>query len=354
MAGTLEDPKTQEVAPPVTPVEEQAVVVPDDASRLCVNCAALLEEGQDWCLECGTAQPGRITGRPGWRAALVVVAVVGLLAAGAVAAGYAALSSDAERQASAPPPPDAQAVVPPAPAPVAPPPAAEEETPPVAAPENDTEADAPAASSDTGSDSFDSGGSGAATPDAGATDTDSFDDGDTSGGSNGAGSGGYTEDEAETETKPKPVNPVIALGPDAASTFDPYDRAGGLTGDPADAIDGRSKTAWEAPVAVADGKVNIGLLVSLDEAKAIDKVRLQAGTPGFTVELYGSKLGTPPDGAPGATKYWTKLDATRDFGTDEMLTVGGGKFRHVLLWFTDQPADTKVMIPDVQLRKPVE
>src|SRR3712207_9367805 len=119
MAGTIENPNTDTAEAPVNgappldgatpapPVAPPEVVVPDDASRLCVNCAALLEEGQDWCLECGTAQPGRITATPGWRAALVVVGVVALLAAGAIAAAYAALSSDAEHQASAPPPANA-------------------------------------------------------------------------------------------------------------------------------------------------------------------------------------------------------------------------------------------------------
>ncbi|HEV2813015.1 MAG TPA: hypothetical protein VGW10_07180, partial [Solirubrobacteraceae bacterium] len=184
----------------------------------------------------------------------------------------------------------------------------------------------------------------APSPSSSSSDTnDSFD--------SGAGAGTTDNTDAEDEADPadtKPAHPAIVLGPDAASTFDPYDRAGGLTGDPADAIDGREKTAWEAP-AGEDGKVDIGLLITLEEAQAIHKVRLQAGTPGFTVELYGSKLGTAPDDAPGATKYWTKLDDTRDFGTDEKLTVGGKKYRHVLLWFTDQPADTKVMIPEVGL-----
>ncbi|HEX8086334.1 MAG TPA: hypothetical protein VF529_18735 [Solirubrobacteraceae bacterium] len=354
MAGTVDNPTAPQQAPPTPPVvEEPQVVVPDDASRLCVNCAALLEEGQDWCLECGTAQPGRIAGKPGWRAALVVVGIVALLAAGAIAAAYAALSSDAEREASAPPPQNAQPVVPAPPAQTTPAPA--EETPSVPAPENDTEAPAPAkpdrSDSDAGSAPAPSGGS--------SPDTSSDTGSGTSSGSAGAPSGGTdtggdTATEDEGTPKPKPVNPVIALGPDAASTFDPYDRAGGLTGDPADAIDGRRKTAWEAPVGADDGKVQIGLLISLEQAKAIDTVRLQAGTPGFTVELYGSKLGTAPDDAPGATKYWKKLDVTRDFGTDEKLTVGGEKYRHVLLWFTDQPADTKVMIPEVELRKPVE
>ena len=354
MAGTIENPNTDtaeateppQVAPPAPPAEEPQVVVPDDASRLCVSCAALLEEGQDWCLECGTAQPGRISGRPGWRAALTVVAVVALLAAGAVAAAYAALSSDAERQASAPPPPAAEPVVPAPPVQTTPAPA--EDTPSIPAPKNDTESPAPDLPSDSGSGS----GSVPSTPapsfDSGA---DSFDSGGSTG---GGGSGGGTSGGSGSGSGEKAADPVIALTPDAASTFDPFDRAGGLTGDPADAIDGRTKTAWEAPVRAEDGRVDIGLMVSLEKAQEIDQVRLEAGTPGFTVELYGSKLGTAPDKAPGETQYWEKLDETRDFGTNEKLDAGGEKLRYVLLWFTEQPADTKVMVPEVELLRPVE
>jgi hypothetical protein len=222
-------------------------------------------------------------------------------------------------------------------------PAPAEPTPPVEAPKSDTESPAPEPPrSDTPDPVPAPSGGGGGTFDSGA---------DTSGstGTSGAtGTGGGTT--TETEGDAAPANPVIELGPDAASTFDPYDRAGGLTGDPADAIDGRRKTAWEAPVSAQDGTVQIGLLVSLEEAQDIEKVALEAGTPGFSVELYGAKLGTPPEDAPGATQYWEKLDETIDFGTEEKLDAGGERFRHVLLWFTDQPADTKVMIPEVELR----
>ncbi|HEV2062137.1 MAG TPA: hypothetical protein VGR12_04725, partial [Solirubrobacteraceae bacterium] len=87
MAGTLENKQTDEAhatgaapatADPVAPegatvAPETLPAAPEDASRLCANCAALLEDGQDWCLECGAAQPGRIGSRPGWRPALTVV-----------------------------------------------------------------------------------------------------------------------------------------------------------------------------------------------------------------------------------------------------------------------------------------
>jgi type II secretory pathway pseudopilin PulG len=276
---------------------------------------------------------------------MTMVLLTAFLAIGAVAAAYAALSSDAERRASAAPPPSGQPITPPAPAPT--PPAPVDETPSVPAPTDDADTPAPKAGGDDSVDDVDSGSSSSAS--SAGTAADTSDDTSASTSSGGTTGAADTGDDATDESYDKPEPPaVIALGADAASTFDPRDRAGGLTGDPADAIDGRRKTAWEAPVNT-DGRVEIGLLVSLDKPKAIEKVRLLAGTPGFSVELYGSKLGTAPDDAPGATKYWSKLDTTVDFGTDEKLTVGGGKFRHILLWFTDQPADTKVMIPEVEL-----
>ena len=38
-----------------------------------------MQRGQDWCLECGTAAPGRLGARPGWRAAFTVVGLTTVL-----------------------------------------------------------------------------------------------------------------------------------------------------------------------------------------------------------------------------------------------------------------------------------
>ena len=49
---------------------------------------------QDWCLNCGTAAPGRLGERPGWRAASTVIVLALLLvlgAAGGAAAGVEAV-----------------------------------------------------------------------------------------------------------------------------------------------------------------------------------------------------------------------------------------------------------------------
>src|SRR5262249_12730013 len=68
----------------------------------CQTCGAPMAPGQDWCLECGTAAPGRLGRRPGMRTATTVVGLTLALVAGAVTAGYAAISGDAGRDAAKP------------------------------------------------------------------------------------------------------------------------------------------------------------------------------------------------------------------------------------------------------------
>src|SRR3954451_9823913 len=114
-------------APAQPPVEDAAPAVEPAPERLCSECSAPLQPDQDWCLECGTAQPDRPGARPGWRTAAAVLATTGVLASGAVAAAYAGLSADAKKAAA----PNAQAALPPQPPAAAPPAPA---TPPAATP----------------------------------------------------------------------------------------------------------------------------------------------------------------------------------------------------------------------------
>jgi hypothetical protein len=148
-----------------------------------------------------------------------------------------------------------------------------------------------------------------------------------------------SDPDAAPEVKP------IDLDGDAASTYDPYDRAGSEVGDPADALDGKAGTAWEAPVG-DDGQVRIGLAVSLEQARTLSRIAFKADTPGFTVEVYGTRAAKlPPD---ILDARWENLGTKKDVGISEELDVSG-KFRHVVLWVTAQPADTKVAIPEIQL-----
>ena len=335
MTGLLEQPQTEapEAPPAETPEPAPAVA----AERTCPSCGTGLQDGQDWCLECGSAQPGRLGARPGWRAALTVLAATMLLATGAVAAAYAALSSEATRTASAPPPPSATPTV--AQPPSVPAPQAEAPTPTVKVP-GGTSADAGASSGkpvkpvptdDTDNDANVSGTAPGSVSGAGST--GSGDTGDT--GSSGGTTGG------DTSSEPEP----LALKAGAASTYDPYNRGNGQTGDPDDVLDGKSTTAWQAP-ADANGDVKIGLAVSLEQARALEAVAFKADTPGFTVEVYGTRADRlPPDVLDGR---WEHISDRKDVGIRERVPLDG-KFKHVLLWITVQPADSKVAIPEVEV-----
>jgi len=229
--------------------------------------------------------------------------------------------------ASAPPPPAATPTV--TPPPVVPaPPAAAAGTPTVKAPASEGADVPPAAAPDLDPPASSSGTTGSA----------------GTGGSAGTPGGDSSgDDDGATDTETEPVAIDLAAG--TASTYDPYDRAGDAGGDPADAVDGKASTAWEAPVD-AEGKVDVGLAVSLDEARTLSQLAFAVDTPGFTVEVYGSRAEKlPPD---VLDARWENLDTLEDVGVREELDLKG-KYRHVLLWVTTQPADTKVAINSFQL-----
>lgn len=325
MAGLLEKPTTDvpeaAATPPDAPVP--ATPTPEAPARPCATCAAPLADGQDWCLECGSAQPGRLGGRPGWRAALTVLAVTLLLVGGAGAAAYAALSTEAQRDATAAAPPQAAPTVAQPPVVQAPPPTQAEEAPTVDAPESDP-ADVPAPS-DAGD------GDTAVTPSTPSTPSTS-----------GGGTTGGTDTGAGEEAAAEPV--AIELTAKSARLYDPFGRAAGAK--PDNAVDGKAKTAFELPVNPADGAVRAGLTLSLAKAATLSDLVFQADTPGFTVEIYATKdAEIPPD---VLDARWEHVANRRDAGVEETVALDG-KFRHVLLWVTEQPADTKVAIPEVQL-----
>jgi uncharacterized protein (DUF736 family) len=283
---------------------------------------------QDWCLECGSAQPGRLGRKHGWRAALTVVALTGVLATGAVAASYAALSSDAQRSASAPPPPGAAPTVTQPPVQVAPP---AETTPKVPAPSSDAGDDLPDAPSGGG------GGGGSDLPSTPAPATPS---GGSVGGSYGGSSGGSSGGGSSA-----PAHTPIALAGDAANVLGTKERIRATQpNNPKRAIDGDESTHWR--VKAENGEVGVGLVVSLDEARDLYAARVATGTPGFTMTLYGAKSkDIPPD---TIDTRWVRLKTTKDFGPEETLKIDGS-YRHVLLWIEEQPADLNVFITEVDL-----
>jgi hypothetical protein len=326
-----------------------------------------MERGQDWCLECGTAAPGRLGTKPGWRAAFTVVGLTTLLLCCALIAGYAALTSDAERTASAPPagsgdPITAQTPGTPVPGgsdaapliqpgvtgpgvtppttpgpqntpliPTTKPPAATQNTPiippsPAAPPASNSAATPnPAASGDAA-------GSG-------------------TGSTAGTGSTGSTATNANAASAPV----TIDFAKDAARTYDPTERAGAEFGPAALAIDSKPDTVWDVTVPADGEPIAAGLVIDLGKPYALRSLRLDTPTDGFTVEIYGAKSAKqlPED---VIDKRWIHLTDKKFVLDGEPIVLkgkgGGAKVQLLLLHFTTpaEPDDPRVAIGDVKLR----
>jgi hypothetical protein len=305
-----------DVPPPDAPAPGGRADVPEAPSRACTACGALLEPEQDWCLACGTAAPGRLGERPGWRTALAVAMLTTLLVAGAVAAAYAAMTDDAAREASAPAVADIAPQQTPAPAT----PAAE--PPPVQATVED---DLPQV--DSGS----SSGSGAPAAEPLPDTTSSAppaDDGPT----------------IEDDTAPADDTPAADPGPqrievaeDAGDLYDPLGRARN-DGDPAKALDGDPGTNW-AFSSSDPAQPGVGYVVRLDKAQGIKEVRLRTSTPGFKVEIYATDEAQPPDTI--TDTRWAHIRDRADVEAQQRIVLGEGtsRYRTLLVWFTEPPAD---------------
>jgi hypothetical protein len=332
--------KLLQAEPELAP-EAQSTPEAEPAARACPTCSATLAPEQDWCLECGAAQPGRLGQRPGWRAAMTVVGLTLLLALGAVAASYAALTDEAEQVAAAPPGP---AAAPTTQAPPSVPPAVTAAPPAETAPPADLPSvDVPESSTPT-SDPVDVTPAPVTpvTPSAPAT---------------------TTTPSTPVDTGPSP----IAIGSDDGSLYDPYTNAVETT-DAKRALDDNPSTSWFGRAADDADSLAFGYVVDLGSAKAVEELELRTKTPGFRVEVYatGSKA-LPPDvlderwvhvvdrNDVDATVGASPKDGNKSGDGKERIVLGeeaeGKTFRHVLLWFTQLPeSGTTVRISEVSLR----
>jgi hypothetical protein len=274
---------------------------------------------QDWCLECGTAAPGRLGRRPGMRAATTVVGLTLALVAGAVTAGYAAINGDAGRQVAKPPAasgaPIAQAPPATPTAPAASTPAAPAQPLPTVKPPK-TSTPAPAVSHPA-----------TPAPAAPVTPTQTTPTTSTP----------TTSTPTTTTTTPAaPTLQPIDLGADAASPYDPYTRMT-ANSDPADAYDGDTTTAWKV-TSVADGQdMQVGLVVDLSKKRSIKQLKLRTSTPGFRIETYAADTAQlPPD---ILDTRWAHLHNKSGVAKSDAIALASDshKYRYVLLWFTTPP-----------------
>jgi hypothetical protein len=341
--------------------EQTATAAPVEAPpevRTCPTCQAPLEDGQDWCLNCGEAQPSRRIGLPGKRATATVMALTTVLVGGAVAASYAALQDGSDPTATTP----TQVAQVPAPTP-APDAAAAAAAAAAASSAVPAEPSTPVPS-DT-STLPDTGSSSTYTP---PPASDDFSDSSSSQGTtsnrqtatnNDSGtSGSSTADTrtSTTQTTATPAEPVaITLGDDAAALYDPYKRDT-AAGDAKKAFDGDPGTSFPITVAPGSTQIGAGLTVELPKLQGIREIDLTTKTPGFKVEVYATDdTDLPPD---VLDTRWAHLKDVTSVGSDaeakgkEIVKLGSGatKYRHVLLWFTAPPAEgSTVRVSELKL-----
>ena len=332
MALLLKDRDSRSDVAAGPPGDGASVSVPDFA---CEACGAGMQAGQDWCLECGTAAPGRLGARPGWRAAFTVVSVTLLLVMGAVVASYAALTTDAERKASAPSAGNGEpiAAVGPTGA-VAPPVVTPGETGPGVQPPVGTSAQGgtPIIPVDPPSEipSNTQIKPPAATP----------------------------PPPPAASTKPPPPPPaatpsdnkpavaavakpeIVKFKKDAATTYDPGKRAGAEFGPAANAIDKSPNTVWDVSIP-ADGKpIGAGLMLDLGKPFALRALKLDTPMEDFEVEVYGAESAkqTPED---ILDKRWEHLTTIKKVTDGKLISLAhkSDKKQQLLLLYVTMPAD---------------
>jgi hypothetical protein len=158
-----------------------------------------------------------------------------------------------------------------------------------------------------------------------------------------------------TPTKPKtthktpapvktPKYVAVTLPQGAATTYNPDNHpATDFPNDPQQAIDGDAQTAWVAAVAPgAENDVAVGVDLSLGKLVGVRAIDLRTPTAGLTIDVYGTKLVTPP--ATFAQKGWTHLATQLDADPTNRIVLGNGtgtaKYRHVLVFVSEAAPGT--------------
>jgi hypothetical protein len=298
---------------------------PAPGTPTCANCGAELENGQDWCLQCGTARPGGLdSGGPGWRSATTVLAVTGALVLGAAAAGYAALSKSSPKR-----PPARVVTISQAPATLAP----STSVPGITTPGTST----PPASVPATPTPIKPLESKSALPKIPLTAPTPKSLHTTLPKTEAGGTGkSPTKAAAEQEAEPTP----ILLDTNAASTYNPYEYPASEFGDPGLAIDNEASTAWTARVnpAVAP-RMAEGLVIDLNSVQKVAQLALLTSTPGMLVQVYGATGKTLPNSI--VDPAWVPLSsprAAKKGKTHIKLHDVSKGFRYVLLWISEAPA----------------
>jgi hypothetical protein len=323
--------------------------------RACSKCGSPLQDGQDWCLQCGTGAPGSLSGGPGWRTGLGILAMTALLVVGASVAAYAALNKSkpkskvavvAVKGVGTTVPPTAAPTTPGATPGTATPtpgtPTTVKGTPPKIPLQTPTPKSAGGADTEANNALFPPETKASKTPTP-TTPTKTTSE-PTKGSSEGSGSEGGSETKSSAGSEaPSP----ILLDTDAAGVYNPYAYPSTLFGDPSLAIDGEASTAWTAQVQAADApKMAEGLVLDLKSPQKLGSVAVKTTTTGITVEVYGANGNALPASiSDPAWKRIVGLKVLRRKSTTLALKANGKGYRYILLWLARAPDSSTAANP---------
>lgn len=350
--------------PPAAPSSEQppasgpSSLAPEDGQDLprggvCVHCGAPLQEGQQWCLQCGACEPGSLGERPSRWALGALALAAAILAAGATVAVAAALNghSSAPRAATV--------ALAPAATPTAPAASVPTTGLPAAPGKSGAATKTGAGSSPKGSANsllFPPSSTGKPPKVPAPTATPKSTGGSTGESSTGSSGESTTTTPASTKTtetststteskskgEPSKSEPIL-LDTNSASTYNPYSYPEAGFGDAALAIDGEPSTAWTAQVqAHSFPNLAEGLLIDLRSPTKLGGLELRTPTRGMTVQVYGAGGAKAP--ATITTPGWKLLSSShvlKKTVTHLKLHTKGHAFRWLVVWIVKAPPSSQ-------------
>jgi hypothetical protein len=313
-----------------------------------------MQEGQDWCLQCGTAKPRLFGGGPGWRTGIAILSSTAVLVCGAAVAAYAALNKTKPRSSAVALVVKTPATVVPAPTtpstpgatstpgstPVPGTPTTVKATPPKIPLQTPTPKSTSGAESEVNNALF--------PPETKTTKTTGATSTPTKSTSEPTKSTSESKETSSSETKgnAEPPSPIL-LDTNAASVYNPYNYPASLFGDPSLAIDGEVSTAWTAQVQPEKApKMAEGLLLDLKTPQKLGSTVVKTTTTGITVEVYGTNGSTPPMSI--SDPAWARLvglKVLKKKSATLTLKAKGKGYRYILLWLAKAPATATAANP---------
>ncbi len=309
-----------------------------------------MQDGQDWCLQCGAGAPGSLGGGgPGWRTAAAILGATLVLLGGAAVAAYAALNKPKHKTAVVAVVTKTTATVTPTTTPSTPGTTTPGATPTPgtpttvkAAPKIPLQTPTPKSSAGEGEGLFPPESTKAAKTEPTKT-TPTKTTGESTKGSSEEGSEGSETKSSAGAESPSP----ILLDTNAASVYNPYSFPASLFGDPSLAIDGEEQTAWTAQVqATVAPKMAEGLVLDLKTPQKLGSAKVKTTTTGVTVEIYGANGSSLPTTI--STPLWARLvglKVLKKKSTTLKFKTKGKNYRYILLWLAKAPTSSTEAAP---------